>query len=83
MLSSINYYEQWNKRKNTETLTSVGKTVVVGEYSVVVATLDGEQGWKHDLLSVSSFFINGMATISSASTGVEFIMETYNIEHRI
>ena len=55
----------------------MGKTVVVGEYNVVVATLDGEHGWKHDLLSVSSFLINGMATISSASTGVEFIMETY------
>ncbi len=50
--------------------------MVVGEYKVVVATLDGEHGWKHGLASGSSFLISGMATISSASTGVEFIMET-------
>lgn len=49
---------------------------MVGEYKVVVATLDGEHGWKHEPVSVSSFLINGIATISSASTGVEFIMET-------
>lgn len=49
---------------------------MVGEYRTVVATLDGEQDSKHGLVSVSSFLINGIATISSASTGVEFIIDT-------
>ena len=66
----------YREKKMKNPFTSECKTVVVGEYSVVVATLEGEQGWKHDLLSVSSFFINGIAAISSDSTGVEFIIET-------